>query len=1117
MLIDTSGSMVFSDLLDGGEVQVGGDGTKSFSYDGAVHGYYGKDIFPGNNSAAQYMADGVPVKDENGRPLVNFNYHPKLVYIPQAEINRISNPLTAPAAPGSPSDPAPLSPIYSRFARFSDGDIIPSNLGEGLSIFKYPNDSRLYILKNVMYRLLHDEAIYKDLRLALAGYYQIRKTTPITPSSSHYYNDETYSGSWAWAGPWNNRRLVYSWATRSGNAGIYWESDLTNRPGRGILHEPFKSTTDATHLANLRKWFSGDTDLGVGTAGSDSAGSPISREFRAHGYTPLADSIYNTSAGSALQYFKSPGVITDYCQENWLIVLTDGADQSWEKDLFGRWYSFSKSVVNAVRNLNATVLNDAYPKQRIKTFVVGFVNDKKAEEPGDEPWRQRLRTLVQELRDAADVGGTGKPAYFASDMQGLFDVLRGIFRTIQEAEGRTGGAPIFTPARGPQEETVLYLPSHDALYQRQWKGYLRKETRNVREDGSVHYEKAWEASERLNAINWDDRKIITSYQGLTDSGSNCYPLVTDNAATLKNALGLSEDQSRDFIAWLRGKDVYDEEKGADQLHKLYDINHSGLLKIGAPAGGVLGELYAVFREALRNRQTVVYCQSNAGMLHAFDDQNGDERFAFIPPNVLSGGRLRALRWDLGTYSSGEASYPRYLLNGPVVAEDVLVGNEYRTLLMGLLGPGGPGMYVLDVTDVARVSSAGVPMPDAPRMLWAIENSVYAPTGIEPSLRAEVDRKVFRWSESGTGTVFSAYSHVGMASEAVYDYRLLRRTVSRPFIGRVFVQESLVTGPEWSWVFLMGSGIPSGMTDDQLAGALYVGKMNDGSIMKKYDASAPVSSLIAPVHRQQEVYGRIRDFVAGDILGMVYKGDLFSRNKTEWKWHSVLEFPKKAVGTNKNGGVFRGLNAALLKNELWLFAGTGEVLDFLPEPEEDVTNYFAAANISGLEPGDAPFKVVNDLTKLNAGIGDDDGDFDNNLDRNGWYIQFSQDETMSTSPLLYRNEYIFFFTFVPDSSDPCAENGSSYFYVLNRRSGKAPEGWTKKFLEFKGLKVTGIAMANDDLAAAVTVLNPEPGAGENLSLRQQIVGGVVPNVHETLPGLSSVVWELEILPSYWKVR
>ncbi|NLM71213.1 MAG: hypothetical protein GX181_04510 [Synergistaceae bacterium] len=1080
MLIDNSGSMTKSDLITNvKEEATYGDGSSPHtdSKDNILYNYFGKDVYPANNRVA-LGPDGE----------VDYNYHPRLVYIPQKFITQMETEIQQKVRNGWPN-----YNLSDRFASYNAGagDLSPDEIAEMhekengyYSIYKYPNDSRMYILKNVMWRLLHDEAIFGGLRIAFAAYHH--KYASSMEKASGNYVDLNASGS--------GRNKKWDW-TKS--VELYWNySGVSNR---GMLLEPFRlatadpdyfddyTSTYGNHIDNLREWFSGENVAGRALPETEYSGQNIVREFRADTWTPLANSIYDTgqNASSALQYFNAKDVITDYCQQNWLIALTDGED-NYENRIFN-------DVPKAVENLCKQTVGNNSANQKIKAFIIGFVN----------PDKQGQQNLVNTLNNAAKKGGTEK-AYFAANMEQLFTALRQIFSEIQEAAGITGGSPMIAPPSGPEEESVVYLPSHDPMNGRQWKGYFRKNVRKTRENGDSYYEEAWEASKELDEKSWNSRSIYTAYQGLTAIFNNLCEFKGDKASALRTTIGLKDNSTtKDFINWLRGENVYELDTiNSYEVHKLYDINHSGISYVGSPIGGVLGEEYASFRNSWKGRRPLVYVQSNAGMLHAFDDKSGEEIFAFIPPNVLSEGRLAGLRVKDGKYSDNETSYSRYLLNGPLATEDVHLSGGYRTLLLGLLGPGGPGFYAMDVTN-----------PSSPSMLWAIENSIYETGADEPKMAEDANEwKVLRWKKSSGQTLFDSYAHTALDGHE-YDYRLLRRTISKPAIGRVRLGS---TTPDWKWIFLMGSGFAGSISGDKSpGGALFAGNVEDGSIIQRFAAEAPVTSHVIAVRDKYDSYGELKDIVAGDSSGTVYKADLSDVNSGNWKMSAVLKFPG-----GKAGGIFRGLNAFHIDGKLWLCAGSGEVMEFIEKETSSDSNYFAAVNIT--TPKETPY-LPSDLDKLSANDGADDGSYEVNPQRTGWYLELESKEksddreVMATTPLLYRNRYVIFFTFIPDSSDKCAENGDSRLYMLNLKTGAAPESWGKKYKEFKGIKVTGAALLGDNLAVSATLLKSKPGLDEDEGLRESILEGEIPNLHENEEIDLQDTWEFEMTPAFWRAR
>ena len=87
------------------------------------------------------------------------------------------------------------------------------------------------------------------------------------------------------------------------------------------------------------------------------------------------------------------------------------------------------------------------------------------------------------------------------------------------------------------------------------------------------------------------------------------------------------------------------------------------------------------------------------MLHAFDDSDGSELWAFIPPNLLD--KLQALHADVveSFVDGSPKAYISYDSNGQIT-KAILIFGQRR---------GGNHYYALDITD-----------PLIPKYLWKIE-------------------------------------------------------------------------------------------------------------------------------------------------------------------------------------------------------------------------------------------------------------------------------------------------------------------------------------------------------------------------------------------------------------
>ena len=101
--------------------------------------------------------------------------------------------------------------------------------------------------------------------------------------------------------------------------------------------------------------------------------------------------------------------------------------------------------------------------------------------------------------------------------------------------------------------------------------------------------------QELESYLWGAAKLL---RGLVDAGDYkqyIFPLLffkSENKGSLYSEIGLeTADIAAGFIDWIRGRDVYDENKNSDtseEHHKLFDFYHSGIVKVGPPDASLPG-------------------------------------------------------------------------------------------------------------------------------------------------------------------------------------------------------------------------------------------------------------------------------------------------------------------------------------------------------------------------------------------------------------------------------------------------------------------------------------------------------------------------------------------------
>jgi type IV pilus assembly protein PilY1 len=623
------------------------------------------------------------------------------------------------------NDPDIASNYHPLLTRRPDGRLVP-------------NDSRLYILRNVMYRLFTERTeLLKGINVGIATYAQEKIDDGVfTGRGQHWYwynsgenfakYDNNYDNNmwWYWPDWWPDDIQKLRW--KGGNTSVSAKKGMRERIPLNAAVSP--STEEVQE--ELVQLFDGTE-------------TSTNEELRADGATPLAASIYgNTDLPlSAYKFFiNKSGAYDGICQANWLVVMTDGDD------------SFNESVSGAVQSLyNGTKsLRDKkgntlqYP---VRTMVIGFVTSKDAD--------GKYTSLANKLNDAADIGFDGvdndKPAhaYYADNFDELFAAFEDILVTIKEMSGRK--SPPRLRAGLPGLKGDVYVPEMVFWETKLWEGKLHKFI--LDNDGSMGDTAEWESS--FPAGN--SRVVLTANwygTGGGYGGTNLVSFKDLNWESLAEELGIRyalsgnsmlaaddpniETQTKCFIRWYRGEDPscanWEQRKSP-----MADMDRSGIAIVSIPQGPWGDGKYLKFKRDHEKRPERLYIQSSEGTLHSFNTETGREEWAFIPPQALRWARIAGLKavqvteqdspsfWKWNWYGNDPAkadeALPREILGGPLVAEDVLVnssaGEKYATVLLGSMGYGGYGLYALDITDVAK-----------PRFLWAIENAA----AVEPKVR-----------------------------------------------------------------------------------------------------------------------------------------------------------------------------------------------------------------------------------------------------------------------------------------------------------------------------------------------------------------------------------------------
>ena len=295
-------------------------------------------------------------------------------------------------------------------------------------------------------------------------------------------------------------------------------------------------------------------------------------------------------------------------------------------------------------------------------------------------------------------GSGQEQAFFAKDLSELDEAFRSVFHKIKDFSS-SAGSPLVTVEQADENNTEVYQASYYPKKNGMWEGHFRKYAVTNNDDNTSDSTLLWDGSVQLEAVSSSDRKVFTVITSDLTQNSVCTVACFNNGALSSGQY--SENTLKPYLSANVGLDaascdiLFNELLGQAGEKKLGDIYHSGFVKVGLPGSEQISEDIGGYRD------TLIYVQANDGMLHAFYDEGvnaGKERWAFIPPNVLCGGRLKGLKVDSsGNWIQDGNLSSRYLCDGPVVVEDVEDGSgNWKTVLLGSLGYGGTGLYALDV-------------------------------------------------------------------------------------------------------------------------------------------------------------------------------------------------------------------------------------------------------------------------------------------------------------------------------------------------------------------------------------------------------------------------------------
>lgn len=331
----------------------------------------------------------------------------------------------------------------------------------------------------------------------------------------------------------------------------------------------------------------------------------------------------------------------------------------------------------------------------------------------------------------------------------------------------------------------------------------------------------------------------------------------------EDGVGKKIEQGKNILNYIRGDRSMEVETKAADSYEPKDANQPFRQRTSRQGDIVNSEVwytpaaigkyqklpgYKVFIEAQKERTHMLYVGGNDGMLHGFSAEDGKEKIAYVPKAVYP------LLKNLAAQNYNDNH--RYFVDGSPMTADVKTGDgdqasDWSTLLVGTLGAGGKGYFVLDVT---KPSSFSIDQPKA----IVLMDKTFCTTG-ESYCTATTDEE----KDIGHITALPARSS---------DNRLQATQITRLNNGR--------------WAVIMGNGYNSANQRPVLLIQYLDGDRSLLSIQASAHATgtgnAEDNGLSAPALVDVDGNGTTDIVYAGDNLGNLWKFDLLSEDDSKWK-------------------------------------------------------------------------------------------------------------------------------------------------------------------------------------------------------------------------------------------
>ncbi|MDR1515935.1 MAG: hypothetical protein LBS45_09580 [Synergistaceae bacterium] len=739
-------------------------------------------------------------------------------------------------------------------------------------------------------------------------------------------------------------------------------------------------------------------------------------------------------------------------------------------------------------------------------------------------------------------------AFIAEDTDGLTDAIMNALTVINDSTVVQPGTGAMAQSEALDDldgQSDIYSYQYKIMRSDQWEATMRRDVVSMDADGTVRLYPKWtigdESDTKIVPAPPQKRSVRYWKEGWTNA--NLVEL-EGNSETFGSLSGLNGDilpsSGSDYggvypydayAKWLYGNDysyANSEEYGRSRMFT--DLGQGGVVIVNDPVVAAKDEPLPGYNAWANNlaqqpQSPVLYAHTNDGLLRMIDPTqsgNGQEIMAIIPPPMLIPMRLAALvtnpeddgvkrRWlPITEPVGGYRSYPAFTLDGSLQKrnfnfEQKSDGSGWGQYLLGALGRGGSGLYMLDVSD-----------HDKPAMMWYRESigsdklvSSKKPQDTSPAVTHVYDKAEMEGSNDDTNddTVKkeTGYLKLGFNSP-------------RPVMGVAPLNSILENDPDkQNFIALAGGTLPDSPLNPEAnpgvlannggyGATLLIIEPKDGTILKAFDGSSVLQGwrLSETAQGNAPIMGMMvseptlfrsassNPYLAGGIIAADNRGNIFRvdiekpvthelSDPSEWPIRTVATLQTNAeMGTSPNSyAIPHGVVVSLQGNNMWIAGGTADIRGKKGsgDNEDGVLRNERQMIFSFSNTGQVGPYTRDNFLKLEQDDPDDTFTTGEN-GKSGWYFELKDGgqnffrEYVSTKPILV-NGTLFVATFIqkdkvqtPDSSvcepdRPLA--GDSRLYAVDIRTGK-PTIWAGtgnnknmlvKYVTFEDIKIASL--------------------------------------------------------------